>query len=179
MFGSSVRTTSFTGLTNCSGSPLDRSSRTIRATGCWASGMYTKSIALSKVSLILDRLRDADDLDRRAGAAIEPDAFAHRVGVRPVVFRELLVDDGDTRRIRGIGRQEAAAAQDRDPHRLEVPFVDGVHRRREALAIARHLKALRHEGDAVEVVQSERRVLRESRALNAGRFSRTRSARSL
>mgnify|MGYP003694521175 CR=1 FL=1 len=37
---------------------------------------------------ILDGLRDADDLDRRAGAVIEPDAFADGIRARPVVFRE-------------------------------------------------------------------------------------------
>ena len=51
--------------------------------------------------------------------AIEPDVLAHGIGARPIVFRELLVHDGDTRRIRGVGRPEAAAAQNRDPHRLE------------------------------------------------------------
>lgn len=49
---------------------------------------------------------------------------------RPTVFRELLIHDGNTRRIRGIGRQEAPATQNRHPHRREVPFIDGVHCRR-------------------------------------------------
>src|SRR3989454_10903811 len=82
---------------------------------------------------ILDGLGDADDLDRRAGGAIEPEVFSCRVGARPIVFRELLVHDGDPRRILGIGRQEAAATQDRYPQRLEVPFIDRVHGRREVL----------------------------------------------
>ena len=46
-FGSSFRTMSFKGWTNCSGSPVDRNSKTIRGIGCWASGMYKKSIVLS------------------------------------------------------------------------------------------------------------------------------------
>ena len=78
--------------------------------------------------LVLDRLRDTDDLDRRAVRPSEPEALADRVGVRPVVLREVLVDDRDPRRVRGIGGPEAAAAQNRHPHRLEESVVDGVHR---------------------------------------------------
>lgn len=48
-FGLSVRTTSFNGWTNSSGSPLARNIKIIRGTGCWASGMYTKSMGFSPV----------------------------------------------------------------------------------------------------------------------------------
>ena len=121
---------------------------------------------------VLDRARDADDLDGLAVGAIEANALAHRIGARPVVLRELLVDDGHARRRRGVGRAEAAPAQDRDPHRLEVTLVDGVHRRSKALAVARHLERLRHEGHAVELAQAARRILRVSRAHDSGSLSR-------
>ena len=42
----------------------------------------------------LDGRCDADDLDRRARTVGEADVLPHRVGVWPVVFRELLVHDG-------------------------------------------------------------------------------------
>ena len=117
---------------------------------------------------IHDGLGDADDLDRRAGEVIEPDAFADGVRTRPIVFRELLIDDSHLRRLGGIGRAEAAATQDRYAQRLEKPFVYGIHRRSEVLAISRHLKTVRHEGDGVKAVQPQRRILRESRALDSG-----------
>ena len=122
---------------------------------------------------IRDGLRDADNFDRRPGAAIEPDVFAYGIDAWPIVFHELLVHDRDARRIRGIGRQEATAAQNRYSHRREESFVDGVERRREVLAIARHHETVRHESDAAEVAQSEGRVLREAGALNAGHCPRS------
>jgi hypothetical protein len=85
--------------------------------------------------LILDGLRNAYNLNRRAVAAVEPDMFAHRIRTRPIVFRELLIHDGDTRRIRGIGRQKAAAVQHRNPHCLEVSFINRIHGRVEILSI--------------------------------------------
>ena len=94
--------------------------------------------------------------------------FAYCIDARPIVFRELLVDDGDTGRVQSIGRQEAAAAQNRYPHRFEVSFVDGVHCRSEAHAIARHLNAVRHESEGVKGSQPERRVLRESDVPDSG-----------
>src|SRR6266404_5541670 len=116
---------------------------------------------------ILDGLRDADTLYRCTGAAIEPDVFAQYIDAWPIVFRALLIHHGDTRRLRGIGRQDAAATQNRNPQRLEVSFVNRIHRRIKILAIGRHLKTVRHEGNAVKALQCERRVLHESRALNS------------
>src|SRR6202011_5723173 len=84
------------------------------------------------------------------------------------MFRELLIHDGDTRGPRGIRRQEAAATQNRNPHGLEVSFINRIHRRIKILSFARHLKSVRHEGDAVKVVGSERNVLGETPPLNSG-----------
>src|SRR4051812_39611547 len=83
---------------------------------------------------IRDRLRDADHLDRRAGAVVEPDMLADGVGVGPVVPRELLVDDDDARRIRRVRGMDTSTAQNLDAHRREEAFVDDIHRRREVLA---------------------------------------------
>ena len=55
---------------------------------------------------VLARLRDADDLHPRSIAVVQAKALADRILVRPVVLRELLVDDGDARRVGGIGRAE-------------------------------------------------------------------------
>ena len=66
---------------------------------------------------ILDGLRDADDLDRRAGRAIEPDVFAHRIRARPIVVRELLVHDRDTRRVR------VSDARNPRPRTIGIPIV--------------------------------------------------------
>ena len=120
--------------------------------------------------MVLDGLRYAYNLNRRAVAALEPDVFAHGIGARPIVFRELLIHDGDTRVIRGIGGQEAAATQNRNPHRLEVSFIHRIHSRTKILAIARHLKTIRHEGDAVKAFCSERNILGESLAVNSRRL---------
>src|SRR6185369_16244172 len=75
-------------------------------------------------------------------------------------------------RVGGVGRAEAPAAQNRYLERLEEAFVDGIHRGGEVFAIARHREAVRHEGDAFEALQPERRVPRESGALDAERFPR-------
>src|SRR4029077_3790846 len=109
--------------------------------------------------LILDGLRYPYYLNWRAGAAIEADVLAHRIGTRPKVFRELLIHYGDTRRIRGIGRQEAAATQNRNARRLEVHLINGLHGRVEILAIARHLEPVRHESHAVKSILSKRNIL--------------------
>jgi hypothetical protein len=54
-----------------------------------------------------DGARHADDLHRLAVAAAglspqKADALAHRVGLRPVAVRQLLVDDGDARHLGGV-----------------------------------------------------------------------------
>ncbi len=171
MFGSSVRTTSFTGLTSCSGSPLVRTQHGESGDGILNDRQVHEIRGPSEAVAVLDGLGDADDLDRFARGASEPEAFAeHGRRARPVVIGEMVVDDGDTRGACHVRRQEAAAAQDRHTHGLEKPVVDGVHHRREAFAPARHLKTLRHKRDTAEVAQAERRVLREGRPLNPGRL---------
>ena len=118
--------------------------------------------------LILHGFRHSHDLNRRPGAAIEADAFAHSVASRPKVLREAHVHDRDPRRIGGVGRQKGAAAQDRNPHRLEVSLVHRVHHRTEIGAIRRHLETVRHEGHAVKVGLPQWHVLRQSHALHSG-----------
>ena len=120
--------------------------------------------------LIFDGLRDAYNLHQRPGAALEVDVFAHGIASWPIVFRELFIHRGHTRGIRGIGGQEAAATQNRNPHRLEVSFINRVHRRIKTLAIPRHLETFRHEGDAFKVVYAEGNVLGKSLALNSGGY---------
>ena len=123
---------------------------------------------------VLDRLRDADDLDRRAVAALEPDPLAHRVGARPVVLSRSCSLTTATR-----GASAVSDARKPRPRRIGIPIVSKNPSstvsiaEREALAIARHLEALRHEGDGLEVVQPERRVLREAGAPHSGRLPRT------
>ena len=87
-----------------------------------------------------------------------------------IVFGEVLVDDGDARRLRGVGRPKPAAPQDRNPHRLEEPsstvsIVDAKASRSRGIWKPSGTKATR-----VEVVQPERRILRVGRALDSGRF---------
>ena len=87
---------------------------------------------------------------------------------------EVLVDDSDARRLRGIGGAEGAAAQHGNAHGVEVAFVDGIAEGREVLAVAGHLEAFRNEGQRFKVpraFRSEGNVLRESRAVNSGRFA--------
>src|SRR5260370_852164 len=122
------------------------------------------------VLTISDGLRYAYYVDWRPGAAIEADVFAHRILSRPIVFSEMLIHHGNTRDICGIRGPEAAAAQNRNPHRLEVSFINRVHHRIKILAIPRHLKPVRYKGDAVKVVCPEGNVLGESLARNSGRY---------
>ena len=77
--------------------------------------------------LILDGPRDAYNLNRRTGAAIQPDMPAQRVHTGPEVFCETLIHYSNTRRLRGVGSQEATATHNRNPHGLEVAFFHGVH----------------------------------------------------
>src|ERR1017187_3260782 len=110
-FGLRVRTTSFTDVSQCqriAARPYQQDHSRDRTLGQrqiheigWLPGC------------VFDRRRDADDLHRCPGAALEADVFAHGIGALPVVARELLIDDGDARCVRGIGRQEAAATHDR------------------------------------------------------------------
>src|SRR5262249_31879832 len=104
---------------------------------------------------------------------IEADVFADGIAAGPIVFREMLIHDSDTRRILAIGSQEGAATYNRNAHCVEVRLINGIHCRSKVHAIARHLKTVRHEGDVFEFVQSEGRVLRKSRALNSRRQSHT------
>ena len=86
---------------------------------------------------------------------------------------ELLVLYRHARRVRAIGRPEAPPVHDRYPHRLEVPFIHGVHCRSEVLAIARRLHTVRHKGHSSELGQSQGRIAREGRALHSRRESHT------
>ena len=72
---------------------------------------------------------DADDFDPSRPRVVHPDAPAHRVPFRPVVAREGLVHDRDSRHVRGIRRAEATSRQHRNPHGPEVPLVDDAHPR--------------------------------------------------
>jgi hypothetical protein len=46
----SLSTTSFTGPTNCNGSPFDGKINVIRAIECWVHGRFKKSIGFSEVA---------------------------------------------------------------------------------------------------------------------------------
>ena len=76
--------------------------------------------------LVLDGLRDAHNLHRRAGAVIQTDMLSQGVTVRPVVFGKVVVHDRNARRFRGVGGPEISAAQNGNSHGREEPFIDGV-----------------------------------------------------
>ena len=69
----------------------------------------------------------ADDPDDRAHATTARiDAMADRVTCRPEGFRERLVDDDDSRRVRAVGIGELASGQQRDAESPEETRRDQV-----------------------------------------------------